>query len=205
MAEVAHADGSRQGVHYWNRLAAGLEVDLTREQFAGGERIGPASVVPRPPDITRGRLPGQYHLLASTVGRRLNGEDAFGPGPVSIKGVCFDSRGRVLLCLTERGDYELPGGRPEIGELFPSALEREIREEAGVEVRVDRVLSADAFEVIPGAWVDVVSYACQLADDHVTPSVSAEHTDVVFLEPARLARLSCPEVYRDAIALAVGT
>lgn len=31
LAEVRNVDGSRQGVHYWNRLGGGLEIDLTRE------------------------------------------------------------------------------------------------------------------------------------------------------------------------------
>ena len=37
MAEVRHPDGSRQGHQYWNRLPGGVEVDLTREQFAPDE------------------------------------------------------------------------------------------------------------------------------------------------------------------------
>ena len=202
MAEVAHADGSRQGVHYWNRLAGGREIDLTREQFAAGERIGPASVVPRPADITRGRLPGQYQLLSAAVRRRLDGEDPQEPRPVSIKGVCVDSGGRVLLCLNERGEYEPPGGRPDPGELFPATLEREIREEVGLTARADRVLSAELFEVVPGAWVDIVSYRCWLVDEDTAPRASSEHAQVAFLEPARLAHLPCPDVYRRAIALA---
>lgn len=204
-AEVAHADGSRQGVHYWNRLAGGLEVDLTREQFTGGERIGPACVVPRPADITRGRLTGQYHLLAAAVRRRLDREDPLDSRPVSVKGVCVDSRGRVLLCLTARGEYELPGGRPEPGELFPATLEREIREEAGLTARVERVLSAEALEVVPGAWVDILAYSCRLLDDDAAPRVSAEPTEIAFLSPARLVRVACPDVYRRAITLAAAS
>jgi hypothetical protein len=34
IAEVARSDGSRQGVHYWNRLPEGTEIDLTRHQTA---------------------------------------------------------------------------------------------------------------------------------------------------------------------------
>ena len=45
-AEVHHADGSPQGYHYWNRLA-GLDVDLTFEQFAGGEVVGAPRLIER--------------------------------------------------------------------------------------------------------------------------------------------------------------
>ena len=37
-AEVRNPDGSRQGFHYWNRLA-GLDVDLTLSQFRDGEVV----------------------------------------------------------------------------------------------------------------------------------------------------------------------
>jgi hypothetical protein len=71
LAEVRNADGSRQGVHYWNRLAGGLEVDLTREQFTPTEVVQAPEVVDRPPDTTRGRLAGQYAALERAVTRAL--------------------------------------------------------------------------------------------------------------------------------------
>ena len=54
LAEVLNADGSRQGLHYWNRLASGVEVDLTRDQFSATEIVQEPDVVPRPPDTTSG-------------------------------------------------------------------------------------------------------------------------------------------------------
>jgi hypothetical protein len=71
MAEVRHADGSRQGVHYWNRLHGGAELDLTREQFARGEVVGEPDAVTRPADTTNGRLARQYRALADAVSARL--------------------------------------------------------------------------------------------------------------------------------------
>jgi hypothetical protein len=70
-AEVHHADGSRQGHHYWNRLAGGVEVDLTREQFRDGETIGPARVLARPPDLSDARVRVEYETLAAAVRRAL--------------------------------------------------------------------------------------------------------------------------------------
>jgi hypothetical protein len=67
LAEVLNADGSRQGLHYWNRLPGGVEVDLTREQFTATEIVQQPRVVPRPPDTTVGRLAGQYKKLATAV------------------------------------------------------------------------------------------------------------------------------------------
>lgn len=72
LAEVRNQDGTRQGVHYWNRLSADLEVDLTRDQFVHGETFAEPEVVPRPADVTTGRLYRQYRLLAEQITRRLS-------------------------------------------------------------------------------------------------------------------------------------
>jgi hypothetical protein len=83
LAEVRNADGSRQGVHYWNRLAGGVELDLTREQFTPDEVVQAPEVVGRPPDTSRGRLAAQYAALERTVTRALRGR----PGATSRCGV----------------------------------------------------------------------------------------------------------------------
>ena len=174
MAEVHEADGSRQGVHYWNRLPDGRELDLTREQFRRGELVGSPQVVERPDDVTRGRLAGHYQLLAHRVGCTPRGQ------AVSVKGVCRLPDGRVLLARNHRGEWELPGGRPSVGERFVDCVRREILEETGIEVAVDRVLGARALEVVPDAWVDVVAYRCRLSDAPALRA-SAEHTRVAFV------------------------
>lgn len=48
-------DGERVDHHWWNRLGAGVEVDLTREQFRPEEHVTEGVVIPRPPTITRPR------------------------------------------------------------------------------------------------------------------------------------------------------
>jgi hypothetical protein len=65
IAEVVPADGSKptEG-HGWNRLSSGTEIDLTREQFKNGERLGQA-IVQEPLVKTHGR--DRYALLAARV------------------------------------------------------------------------------------------------------------------------------------------
>jgi hypothetical protein len=72
LGEVYAADGSRQGFHYWNVLASGVEIDLTFEQFRQGQRVTGARVVKRPP----GPLPRrgeEYELLRERVAAKLGG------------------------------------------------------------------------------------------------------------------------------------
>jgi hypothetical protein len=70
LAEVLRDDGSRQGVHWWNRLPGGTEIDLTREQFGPGERVQRPRVVPRPPGPPH-RCAEQYARLRDRVHRTL--------------------------------------------------------------------------------------------------------------------------------------
>ena len=46
--------------------------------------------------------------------------------PVSVKGVLIHD-GCVLLLANERGEWDLPGGRPDPGENHRAALKREAR------------------------------------------------------------------------------
>jgi ADP-ribose pyrophosphatase YjhB (NUDIX family) len=203
MADVREADGTSAGVHYWNRLMSGMELDLTREQFRDRQLVGEPRGVPRPADVTRGRLPGQYYLLSLRVLRRLHASPpADIATAVSVKGVCFRNDGRVLLCRNHRGEWELPGGRPHVGELFSDALNREIREETGLEVTVDRLLDACAFEAVPDMWVDLVAYECTtpigVSSEPISPS--DEHSTVAFLDPRGLSDDELPPAYKRLIA-----
>lgn len=63
--------GERTGVHWWNRFGAGLEVDLTREQFRLDESVVGGQVVQRPDGPPR-RCREQYELLRDRVVARLS-------------------------------------------------------------------------------------------------------------------------------------
>jgi hypothetical protein len=71
-SEVFRRDRQRDGLHYWNRLPSGIEVDLTRDQFRAGEQFGPASVQ-EPIRLPTARMATRYDLFASRVRARLGG------------------------------------------------------------------------------------------------------------------------------------
>ena len=75
LAEVLHADGSRQGVHWWNRLPDGTEIDLTREQFTSHEVIQQPRAMPRPSEPPK-RAAEQYLTLKHRVFDALGVTDA---------------------------------------------------------------------------------------------------------------------------------
>ncbi|MGE0575977.1 MAG: NUDIX domain-containing protein [Reyranella sp.] len=93
--------------------------------------------------------------------------------PISIKGVLIRD-GRVLLLLNGRGEWDLPGGRPDAGEDHRAALRREVEEETGLAVEVGATLGEHLFEVLPGRFVRIVAFACRLVTD-AEAVLSAEH------------------------------
>ena len=69
LAEVLYVNGERQGYHYWNRLPDGMEVDLTRDQFASHELVQTPATVQR-------SLAEQYERLRSAVFADLGLDDS---------------------------------------------------------------------------------------------------------------------------------
>src|SRR5579859_3599473 len=59
--------------------------------------------------------------------------------PVSVKGVAVQD-GKVLLLENERNEWELPGGKLELGEDPPGCVVREIIEETGWQVSAGPLL-----------------------------------------------------------------
>jgi hypothetical protein len=70
-APVTRGDGSDGGHHYWNRLAGGIELDLTLEQFQDGQQFGPVDIIVLPPDTGAGRLADQTARMRGAVARQL--------------------------------------------------------------------------------------------------------------------------------------
>ena len=89
MLGEVHVGAARTGMHWWNRLPGGLEIDLTREQFRPDEVVTPGRPVVPPPAGPR-RCRGQYLTLRDRVRSTLDldldldlGRDGDGrPAPV---------------------------------------------------------------------------------------------------------------------------
>lgn len=125
-------------------------------------------------------------------------QDTIDVTPLTVKGVCVDDGERVLLCRNHRGEWELPGGRPARGEPFPACLRREVQEETGLTAHVLGLAAAYPYEVLPGRWVNVVVYGCELADAPA-PRASDEHREVALFRHSDLAGVPLADGYRCAI------
>ncbi len=121
---------------------------------------------------------------------------------VSVKGVLRAPSGEVVLLMNERGEWELPGGRIEIGETPPACLVREIDEELGLTVEVKAPLDTYLFEVIPGKHVFIATYDCVLLGRYA-PVISDEHTRIGLFPPGALPA-NLPDGYRRSILQSAG-
>lgn len=91
---------------------------------------------------------------------------------ITIKGLCFDAAGRVLLVRERSGVWELPGGRIEHGEDFHTALRRECREEMGLDCTVLDAEPYWAWTALgsDGLWKAALCYRISLPHLDFTPS-----------------------------------
>ncbi|MER7764475.1 hypothetical protein [Streptomyces sp. NPDC097619] len=79
-----HVDGVRVDYHWWNRLGEGVEVDLTREQFAPEEVVVGGVLIERPPSLRGMRLEAEYELLRAKVLARLGATPERTPEPEPV-------------------------------------------------------------------------------------------------------------------------
>jgi len=117
---------------------------------------------------------------------------------VSIKGVFVTPSKEIVLLMNERDEWELPGGRIELGETPESCVEREINEELGLTVLVEQLLDTYLFKVIPCKYVFIVTYRCTLKSPFI-PRISNEHKKIGSFPVDRLPQ-NLPQGYRSSIA-----
>jgi 8-oxo-dGTP pyrophosphatase MutT (NUDIX family) len=119
--------------------------------------------------------------------------------PVSIKGVVLDEQQRVLLLRNDRDEWELPGGRIEIGETPQETVVREIAEEIGWTVAAGPLLDAWLYRIeAVDRHVFVVAYGCHLVTAG-PPALSDEHREYGMFSADELPGLPLPDCYRRAI------
>ena len=116
--------------------------------------------------------------------------------PVSIKGVILREESVVLL-KNERDEWELPGGKLELGEDIKACLEREIAEELSVSARVGALLDAWVY-TIASVEVVILTYDCRV-DENAQIQVSHEHKEVGLFRVSELDEIPLPYGYKRGI------
>jgi 8-oxo-dGTP pyrophosphatase MutT (NUDIX family) len=117
--------------------------------------------------------------------------------PVSVKGVAVQD-GRVLLLENERAEWELPGGKLELGEDPAECVAREISEESGWKVITGPLLDCWQYHIRAGVDVLIVTYGCHVRSSG-PPVVSSEHKRAGLFTPAQVPALTMPKGYKRSI------
>jgi 8-oxo-dGTP pyrophosphatase MutT (NUDIX family) len=118
--------------------------------------------------------------------------------PVSVKGVAIQD-GKVLLLENERSEWELPGGKLELGEDPLDCVVREIGEETGWRVTAGPLLDCWQYHIRQGSDVVIVTYGCYVLTGD-PPVVSHEHKRVGLFAPGQVPELVMPDGYKRSVA-----
>ncbi|MFD2443045.1 NUDIX domain-containing protein [Bacillus sp. CGMCC 1.16607] len=119
---------------------------------------------------------------------------------VAVKGVVINEGKALLIQRSDHdevggGTWECAGGKIEFGEDLETALIREIQEEVGLTVIVDRILYAATFKTNPSRQVVILTYLCKTEDNVVT--LSNEHKDFIWAKKDQIRLLLPQEIIRD--------
>jgi 8-oxo-dGTP diphosphatase len=112
----------------------------------------------------------------------------YGRFAVGVAGLIRDDRGRILLVHRTYSDDEpwaLPGGWLEGREPVERALERELREETGLRVKVGRVGAVER-----AGFAIVLLMHTELLDGSEVFRPSAEVSELAWVEPTEVSQLS---------------
>lgn len=119
---------------------------------------------------------------------------------VVVKGVVL-REGKILLVQRALDDpigpgtWECAGGKIEFGEELEAALEREMREETGLEVTVGELLYASSMFYSSTRHVVFLTYLCSTGTTAV--QLSNEHMDYRWCTKAEISRLLLPHIFGE--------
>jgi 8-oxo-dGTP pyrophosphatase MutT (NUDIX family) len=119
--------------------------------------------------------------------------------PISVKGVVV-LEDAVVLLKNDRNEWELPGGRLELGEDPERCVAREIAEEVGWHIETGPILDAWMYHIFEGRDVFIVTYGCHLDAATGPPVLSAEHSEVRLFAEEEVPGLDMPAGYKKSIA-----
>ena len=118
----------------------------------------------------------------------------------AMKAVIIHDRKALIVKRTETnkigaGTWEFVGGKLEFGEDLISGLRREILEETGLEVTVDRLLYATSFKTHDYRQVVIINYLCHTDTNEVI--LSEEHSHYLWADKSALQKCLGKRTLKD--------
>lgn len=124
------------------------------------------------------------------------------PFKLSVKALIDDGRGRYLVLRrsasskANAGKWDFPGGKLDPGESLDTALAREVEEETGLTVVVERVAGSAQSESAT-ARIAYLLMACRYISGEVV--LSEEHDDYAWVERRELSTIELCEQFSHCL------
>ncbi len=120
------------------------------------------------------------------------------PVLVTQKALILNSEGKLLaLKDSTNKKWEFPGGHLEKGEQPEEGLKREVKEETGLEIKVETPVYSSAYENRHGNWTFGVVYLCLVEEEDV--SISQEHEEWGWIKPEEFREKPAFQGYMEAL------
>jgi 8-oxo-dGTP diphosphatase len=119
---------------------------------------------------------------------------------IAVKGIILNN-GQILIVKRNKNDevgadaWECVGGKIEFGEELEAALIREVKEEVGLDITIEKLLYATTFLTNPTRQVVILTYLCRSDMRHVR--LSTEHSDYLWVTKSQLEQLLLPSIVED--------
>ncbi len=106
---------------------------------------------------------------------------------IQVTAAILEKEGKILIAKRRKGgpfggSWEFPGGRVEPGETPETALQRELREELGIETRVGELL-ATSFYDSTSLSIELLAYRVTYLSGKVR---LADHEEIQWVAPTKL-------------------
>ncbi|MHB8131295.1 MAG: NUDIX hydrolase [Mobilitalea sp.] len=119
---------------------------------------------------------------------------------VALKAIIIYNR-KVLIIQRSYGDvsgsgsWEFAGGKLEFGEDLETGLKREIMEEVGLQVNIERLLYASTFQSTESRQTVILNYLCHSSSDQVI--LSEEHEEFIWADKKTMKKYLAKGIQRD--------
>lgn len=122
---------------------------------------------------------------------------------VAVGGIVQDENGNILLVKMHHNGWGFPGGQVEVRENLMEALAREIKEESGIEVEVDKLIGIYSNVGINKGHDGVTEVPTKLIMDYICKSIGGllgilnETTESRWIPKEKVMEYLHLPVYRD--------
>jgi len=120
---------------------------------------------------------------------------------VALKAIIMFN-GKVLIIQRSADDevgantWEFVGGKLDFGEDLEVALKREVKEESGLDILIDKLIYATTFKTHEYRQIVILAYLCTATDETIT--LSTEHQNYIWAGKKELLEL-LPEFLIDEL------